>query len=323
MKLDTILVPLDGSALAEYALPYATRLTRAGGGRLVLVRAAADGPERLQAETELTAVAERLFAAGLPVEAHVRPGPAGEAVIAGVRAWEAGLIVMATHGRSGLGRWLYGSVADHVLRHAPAPVLLVSPHCERRWTVGPEGGAGLAGAPAAPVSAGQVLVPLDGTELGLDALGPAVELAGALGAGLLLVQVVAFPPFASHGYGTALEVAPYTYDPESELVAAGRYLDAVAAPLRRAGHDVTTHADLGPAAPVIARLARERDAAAIAMATHGRGGVARVVLGSVATGVLQLAGAPLLLIRPVGPPAGPPAGTEATAGDQLAGAPAR
>jgi nucleotide-binding universal stress UspA family protein len=322
MNLDTILVPLDGSELAAYALPFATRLVRAVGGRLILVRAAADGPARLHAETELAAVAERLFAAGFPVEAHVRLGPAGPTILEGARAWETGVIVMATHGRSGLGRWLYGSVADHVLRHAPVPVLLVSPLCERRWPAGGAGpaGPGPAGPPAAAPSAGRVLVPLDGSAVGAAALGPAAELAGALGAGLLLVQVVGNAPFSAYGYGSALEVTPYAYDPETELAAARRYLDAVAGSLRRSGCDVTTHADLGPAAPVIARLARERDAAAVAMATHGRGGPARVVLGSVATGVVQLAGVPVLLTRPA---AEPEARADPAVGGHVVGAPSR
>ena len=143
--LTTVLVPLDGSALAEYALPYAARLARAAGGRLVLVRAAPDAPARQRAEAELAAVAERLFTEGVPVEAHVRRGAAGDVILEGARAWAAGLIVTATHGRSGVGRWLHGSVADHVLRHAPVPVLLVSRACERRWPEGAAGGAGSRG----------------------------------------------------------------------------------------------------------------------------------------------------------------------------------
>jgi nucleotide-binding universal stress UspA family protein len=329
MELATILVPLDGSALAEYALPYALRLTRAAGGRLVLVRAAPDAPTRQRAEAELAATASRLFTAGAQVESHVRRGAAGDVILDGARAWEAGLIVMATHGRSGLGRWLYGSVADHVLRRAEVPVLLVSGVCERRWPApgaGAPAAAGAAGgAGTAPDGAGlgPVLVPLDGSGRSAAALRPAAALAGALGAGLLLTRVVPFPAFWAYAAGRgpyypgagpyAADTGPYAAgagphyatsapDPEAELDAARRYLDGLATRLRPTGRDVATHVDLGPAAAAIARLARERDAAAIAMATHGRGGLARVALGSVATEVLRVADAPVLLVRPTALP---------------------
>lgn len=300
----TILVPLDGSALSERALPEATALAARSGARLLLLRVAVanfvtrndplTGEPRLAdlAADYLRDVAARAGdrSAAETIEAAGEPGP-----VIGRVARERGvdLIVMATHGRSGIGRWLYGSVADYVLRHAPVPVLLVSPHCERPWTAE---GVGVAG---------RVLVPLDGSQVGAAALGPAVDLAATLGTGLLLAQVVAYPPYTGYGYGGALEVAPYAFDPETERVAAERYLDAAAAPLRRAGCDVATCADLGPAAPTVARLARERGAVAIAMATHGRGGLARAVLGSVATGVVQLAGVPVLLTRPAAAPAAP------------------
>ena len=296
----TILVPLDGSALSERALPEATALAARSGARLLLLRVAVanfvtrndplTGEPRLAdlAADYLRDVAARAGdrSTAETIEAAGEPGP-----VIGRVARERGvdLIVMATHGRSGIGRWLYGSVADYVLRHAPVPVLLVSPHCERPWTA--EG------------VAGRVLVPLDGSQVGAAALGPAVDLAATLGTGLLLAQVVAYPPYTGYGYGGALEVAPYAFDPETERVAAERYLDAAAAPLRRAGCDVATCADLGPAAPTVARLARERGAVAIAMATHGRGGLARAVLGSVATGVVRLAGVPVLLTRPAAPAA--------------------
>jgi nucleotide-binding universal stress UspA family protein len=305
MELATILVPLDGSSLAGSALPYATRLARAAAGRIVLVRATPDAPAQQRAEAELTAVAERLFAAGVPVETHVRRGAAGDVILEGVRAWEAGLIAMATHGRSGPGRWLYGSVADHVLRHAEVPVLLVSGLCERRWPAPARAAAGAEG--TRPDGPGRVLVPLDGSAASEAALGTAGDLADALGAGLLLAQVVPLPPYV---YGAALEFTPSAYDLDDELGAAGGYLEDVAARLRAGGRDVATATEAGLVAPAIARIARERDAAAIAMATRGRGGVARAVLGSVATGVLQLAGTPLLLVRPAGSPAadGPRAG---------------
>jgi nucleotide-binding universal stress UspA family protein len=290
VNLSTILVPLDGSVLADLALPYAARLARADGGRIVLLQAVPDAASSAHAEATLAAAADRLIADGFPVEAHVCVGAPGPVVVDGARAWGTGLMAMCTHGRSGLGRWLYGSVADHVLRHAEVPVLLVSPTCEQRWPLPPPPGL-------TPAEPGRVLVPLDGSALGEAALAPAGDLAGALRAGLLLAQVVPFPP-VTYGFGQE-----YTYyspdDLGADVATARRYLEGVAAPLRATGHDVEVHAEARMVVPALSRLARERDAKAVAMATHGRGGLARVVLGSVATGVLQLAHVPVLVTRPV------------------------
>jgi nucleotide-binding universal stress UspA family protein len=292
MKLATILVPLDGSALAEHALPYAVHLAWAAGGRLVLIRAA-QAAARDDAEAALAATAGRLVAAGLPVESQVRVGEAGAVILEAARTGGAGLIVMATHGRSGLGRWLYGSVADRVLRHADRPVLLVPAACERRWP------------PARPPGPPRrLLVPLDGSGLAEEALGPAGALADALGAGLLLAQAVPFPVVS---YGSNQEDAPDVGGSDAEVGAAREYLEDVATPLRAAGRDVEVRVEAGMVVPTLARLERERDVEGIAMATHGRSGLARVVLGSVATGVLQLAHVPVLTVRPAPPSHAPPA----------------
>jgi nucleotide-binding universal stress UspA family protein len=297
MKLATILVPLDGSALAERALPYAVHLARAAGGRLVLIRAT-PAAARDDAEAALAATAQRLVAAGAPVESQARTGEAGAVILEAARAGGADLIAMATHGRSGLGRWLYGSVADRVMRHAPVPVLLVSATCERRWPPAPPPGA-------APGPPRRLLVPLDGSGLAEEALGPAGALADALGAGLLLAQAVPFPVVA---YGSEQEYASYADDPDAEVGAAREYLEEVAAPLRAAGRDVEVRVEAGMVVPTLARIERERDVEGVAMATHGRSGLARVVLGSVATGVLQLAHVPVLAVRPALLADAPPAG---------------
>jgi nucleotide-binding universal stress UspA family protein len=135
-----ILLTLDRSPLAEQALPHAVALARACEARLELLSVVplSDGDheaststredgERQGAETRdyLAGMAARLEEEGLQVGAAVRFGDVAAEVLHHAEASEADLIVMATHGRSGLGRWVYGSVADHVLRHATMPVLLV------------------------------------------------------------------------------------------------------------------------------------------------------------------------------------------------------
>jgi nucleotide-binding universal stress UspA family protein len=282
MKLDSILVPLDGSPLGGRALPYAAHLARAGRGRLVLVRAAEGASDEQAGERDLTGAAESLPWRDVPVETHVRQGAPADVILEAAGTWGAGCIAMSTHGRSGLGRVIFGSVADAVLRRARVPVLLVSAHCERRWGDRP------------PEPLGRVLVPLDGSELGETALEPAQDLASVLGEGLLLVQVLPLP-VAGYGYPMPY-LDPATFD--AQLDGAKTYLEGVAGPLRAAGKDVAVETALGDPAGGIARLAREWDVDAIAMATHGRTGLARVVLGNTATGVVQLATTPILVERP-------------------------
>lgn len=137
MRYRTVLVPLDGSELAESALDHAIELARAGAS-LVLVRAAeahtAPGADPTdaqvkvvrEAEEYLTAVRARLARAGVErVDASVWYGPPADSIVDAARFRKADLIVMSTHGRSGLGRLVLGSVAETVLRATTTPILLV------------------------------------------------------------------------------------------------------------------------------------------------------------------------------------------------------
>jgi len=138
MKLDTILVPLDGSFLAEAALPQAIDLAGTSGARLLLLRAAeahtlpgADPTEAQvrvveEAEAYLAEVAGRLATYGLrKVESSVWYGPAARAIVEAASFHSVDLIVMTTHGRSGIGRLILGSVAESVLRGTTRPILLI------------------------------------------------------------------------------------------------------------------------------------------------------------------------------------------------------
>lgn len=138
MKLDMILVPLDGSPLAEAALPKAVELAEASGAHLLLLRAAqaytlpGGDPTEAQlkvvdeAEEYLAQVKARLTASGVKeVETSVWYGPPACAIVEAARIHHADLIVMTTHGRSGLGRLILGSVAESVLRGTTTPILLL------------------------------------------------------------------------------------------------------------------------------------------------------------------------------------------------------
>ena len=138
MKLGTILVPLDGSVLAEAALPKALELSEASGGNLLLLRAAQaldlPGVDTTEAQVRVVNEAETYLAevqARLRRQSHVQVdsavwyGPAAVAIVEAARARRVDQIVMTTHGRSGLGRLLLGSVAESVLRGITTPILLL------------------------------------------------------------------------------------------------------------------------------------------------------------------------------------------------------
>jgi len=138
MRLETILVPLDGSSLAEAALPNATEFAERSGARLVLLRAAeahtfpgidpieAQAKVVREAEEYLAEVERRLSHSGLKeVTSSVWYGPAAYAIVEGAKLYNTDLIVMTTHGRGGLGRLILGSVAESVLRGTTTPVLLI------------------------------------------------------------------------------------------------------------------------------------------------------------------------------------------------------
>jgi nucleotide-binding universal stress UspA family protein len=307
--LYTTLVPLDGSSLAERALPSAAALARAGG-KLILFEAVPLGPE-LSLDYEIALHEARSYLASVKtwlatyeslahVETSVALGDAGPAIIAAAAERHVDVIAMSTHGRSGLGRLLYGSVADAVLRHAAVPVLLFPAACERIWGASPpghtnQGPAGSARAPGSGATARppRILVPLDGSALALEALPAASPLAETLGGEVILVQVLELTSPAYAALYPWLEP-----DRGAALAEVRRALAGVAAPLRARGFHVTTVAEVGEAAATIAAIAREQQVDLIVMATHGRGGVARLVLGSVATGLVQQSPVPLLLVRP-------------------------
>jgi nucleotide-binding universal stress UspA family protein len=138
-----------------------------------------------------------------------------------------------------------------------------------------------------------ILVPLDGSALALAALEPAAQLAAKLPAELLLLQVL-----DSANYGDLLADPALWKDPEPDLAQARSALEAVAEPLRTRGLAARVHAEVGAPAVTIATVAEQEKATMIAMATHGRGGIAHLLLGSVAEAVLRRVHVPLLLVRP-------------------------
>ncbi len=286
----SILVAVDGSPFAERALPFAEAITRASNAKLVIVQVVPEaGPNAtdedvaiqadqiVQAQTHVNDLAGRIDPR-VVVETAVTVGDPPNGILEEAKERAADVIVLSTHGRSGLGRWIYGSVADEVMRHSPIPVLLVPSHAHFAWPKD---------------RAPRVLVPLDGSHLATGAIRAADELAESIGGNLLFVQAVEpHPPM----YGD-----PSTFvviDPTVELEAAKSHLEKVAADLRGKGRTVEIADVLGLAVTSIIDVARERGVDVIAMSTHGSGGLTRLVMGSIATGIIQRADVPVFIVRP-------------------------
>jgi nucleotide-binding universal stress UspA family protein len=272
-----ILVPLDGSEAAEAALARAQALAYLAPSTLYLLQAALPEEEDT-ADRYLELVAERLRGEGLVVEPLTVPGEPAEMIV-----WEAAhrrvdAIVMATHGRTGRGPGVLGRVADRVLHRTTCPVLLVPGH-QGALDPWPR----------------RILVPLDGSELAENALVHARALAGA-GGEVLLYQAVAPAVPIDAPMAEALAAAD---GPEAVLADAIHYLNTVAATLHAAGYAVRTAAELGPPVEGIVSYAHRERVDLIVVSSHGRSGVARWLLGSVAGELVRLGPAPLLVVRPL------------------------
>jgi nucleotide-binding universal stress UspA family protein len=288
--MKTILVPLDGSELADRAVPFAATISTRAGWSLLLLRAvntlsapteASGLALKREAQAALDAMAASLATDAVRAVTRVVDRQAETAILDAAAEEDVSLVVMSTHGRGGLGRFIYGSVADTVLRHSPVPVLTVPPHGLEAWPTDK------------PV---KILVPLDGSALSSAALAPARELADMLGASLALASVVTFPRYATYTEGvTFIEPDPN----DNLLVQARHYLEEVADGLRTETCPVEVYATYGSPYFGITTIARDLGAGLIVMATHGRSGMTRAVLGSVATATIRQTDVPILLVRPI------------------------
>jgi nucleotide-binding universal stress UspA family protein len=277
-----ILVPLDGTPEAAVALTPALALARATDAGLALVRVTASpaAPEADAAAANLARIAEEVRGTGRTAGWVLRDGDPAAEIVAEAREGGADLVVMATHGRGGLGRAVLGSVAAGVVAQSPVPVVLLRP----------------GGRKTARVKT--LLVPVDGSPGGALALGAALALARATGAAVHVLEVVVPVPLYA-GYPT--DIAPAVYvDPtwdEEALSSARAYVEALAAKLRRHGVEADGRAVLGQVTPTILTAAEETDADLIVMSTHALTGPARAILGSVADAVVRASRRPVFLVR--------------------------
>lgn len=302
-KIRSILVPLDGSPLAEQALPIAQAIAERSGGKLQLVLVhqplillePGEDYTRIELAMQqadhdyLKSVTERLREhLGRAVSSAVLKGlPIVQTLTTHIRELGVDLVVMTSHGRGGLRRAWLGSVTDQLIRSSEIPVLVVRP--------GEEGAA----KPGAQVS--EILVPLDGSPLAEAALEPAMNLARLWDAEISLVQVVR-PVILTSGAPSSF---PSGYSDQVTAIrreTAEDYIRDIAERVREAGLRSTGVAVIGfDAVPeTLINLAAPERVSLMVVATHGLGGLKRMMLGSVADKLVRGANVPVLVVRPAG-----------------------
>jgi nucleotide-binding universal stress UspA family protein len=302
----SILVPLDGFATAERALPVAERLARKSGAQLHLAHVldllvfppyARGGPTPewwnggavKLAQAYMDDLKRQLTSKGLRVSVVVLQEPIASSLLDHARLVEADLIIMTTHGRSPAQRLWLGSVADQLARSSFCPTLFL-----RAAEVVP------AARTEDPFQ--HILVPLDGSALAEGVLPVARALARAEAARITLLSVLIPQPLAVPALSTAntAELVMTPIDPIEELRSRREYLDLMAHGIEEPGVSLRTEVLLDGSSPALAILdyAKRNRADLIALSTRGRGGVRRLLLGSVADKVLRAGEMPVLLFRP-------------------------
>lgn len=283
-----ILVPLDGSSVSEATLPWLRYIAENEAVEATIFRSF-EPPSSVYLVPEMAVptagylslehlgnqVIEYLKRTSedlsdLPVETDMTCGYAAEEILE--RAESSDLVLIASHGRSGLGRWLLGSVATKVARGSDTPVMIVRGVEEKETAVTPK--------------IETILVPLDGSGASENALNEAVSWAKAYSARLVLYQSMS---------SATLPDPQMVEAARAEFVRAEKYLNMK----RDECADIHVSVEVEEAHPAegILKAASRNKADLIIMTSHGRGGLARWMLGSVAERVVQSSGCPVLVVR--------------------------
>ena len=307
-----ILVPLDGSDRAEQAIPVAARIAHAANGTVILVQVTTfpsnfftEGkyPSQIYSEdlieegkalaaNYLYNVSKKPELVDLKTETRVEYGDAAQSILAAIEPLGVDLIVMCSHGYTGFKRWALGSVARKIIPHSSVPVLVLR-----------DGGSTLV---AKPVYA---LVALDGSLVSEEVLAPVIQLMAALAPSeektLHLTHVVELPltygRIGIHAYVNQMKDG-------AKRLSQG-YLAAVAERLTHGGVPgltVTTSIAVNvDVAEALVQVAQQQLLAGghfdlVAMATHGRSGLQRLLMGSMTDHVMSATKLPMLVVHPSG-----------------------
>lgn len=301
MEIRRILFPTDFSDRADRALPHALWLAEEFGAELHMLHAMVlhgddpanpdkrfpdldDAYRQLRSWAEEKMEAAVTGVAGPEVEvvhAQERGIAAAPTIVEYADDHDVDVVVMATHGRRGVRRVLLGSVAEEVLRTAGCPVL----------TVRPDAASSEGGRPE------RLLVPIDFSEHADLALASAGALARRLGAELDVLHVISELSYPDPYFADAAALRAMTKAARDRVPEA---LSAKVAELLQGDVPTETHMEVGTPAPAIAEFAKERGTDMIVIGSHGRTGMERVFLGSVAEGVVRRAPCPVLTVKPFG-----------------------
>lgn len=291
MSFKRILVPFDGSELAERALVPALALTATMSAKLFFIRVVIPlslnlDPklyqsiiEQRQAEASryLRSIQSRFSSSQADIETQVLVGRAARSIINFAQEKEIDLIVMSSHGRSGVNRWIYGSVADKVLHNVSCAKVIIHPQVITEH-----------------YSVKRILVPLDGSLIAEQALEPALALAEAVSAELIFLrvrtvsQILGQPVPGWSGLDAVMETTEQD---------ANAYLSGVQADMGDSSVSTSLRVTTGPAAEAIIDTADSQRVDLIVMCSRGCSGIERWVFGSVAEKVLRGANCVTLVIQ--------------------------
>lgn len=301
IAVEQIAVTLDGSEFAERALPAAAAISRLFDATLTLIsvlpargalrvlpkgRSSGNPMEAGQAEIEdyLGRLASQYRGKGVRTEFYVAAGPVAQAIDVLTRELAVDLLVMSTHGRSGISRFMLGSNASAAIQLLRLPVLLLRPQALNQGDL-----------PAVR----KVLVTLDGSSFAERVLPWVRRVSDVTGAQVLLLQVPEVPDPALYG---AMADAVDELRAQAEINAR-RYVERITDQLRVAGMLVQPLVEGSRPATTILDVAEREQVDLIMLATHGRGGMDRLMVGSVADRVVHHSQCPVLLVPAGRPPA--------------------
>ncbi len=263
-----VLIPHDGSTLSGQVVKAAQSLLTAGT-RVVLVHVDTSGQDDV---TKVQEAAAELKALGVDVsERNERSDDAAAALLNNIEQDSPALVLMGTHGRSGSGRFIRGSVAERMLCKCPQPLLMINPSTQT------------------PLPLRSVLVPLDASDSSFEIISPLVDLISGTGAKVTLLFVDFDDPTDTEELRTNRR--------EQRKADIAAWFDRPSSRIAAAGLNVNIRVEHGNPAEKILQVANDPDYDLLAMTTHGRSGVARWAFGSVAEKVLGACEKPILLKR--------------------------
>ena len=281
---EKILVPLDGSEVAEQAIPYVERLTQKLKSEVILITVCLSGDPLERALTEyIERRAEKIQSLGVNARSLCIEGDSATSIIDFAEKNKVGLIVISTHGKTGISHWPLGSIASKVVQRSNIPVFLVRSSQPEK-------------APA-DNELDKILVTLDGSQFS-EAIIPHVEkLAKSMNSEVTLLRVIEsakLPQLAAYSDREKYE-KDFMAKMERE---AERYLDKKRTALESKGVKVNSVFLTGKPVETILQYSEEKSANLVALTTHGFSGISKWAYGSVASKIIEGSPKPILLVRP-------------------------